>query len=66
MALGKYIREFGVKLSLAYDKGSFETANKAVGNMAGLLKEVGFGAAAAAGTIFGFAEAAAGNAKDLQ
>ena len=66
MGLGKTIREFGVKLSLAYDKGGFEQANKSISTMAGTLKEIGFGAAAAAGTIFGFAEAAASNAKDLQ
>lgn len=66
MALGKIIREFGVKLSLAYDKAGYESANKAINDMAGTLKEIGFGAAAAAGTIFGFAEATAGNAKDLE
>ena len=66
MALGKIIREFGVKLSLAYDKGGFEQANSAVDKMSSTLKEIGFGAAAAAATIFGFAEATAGNAKDLE
>lgn len=66
MALGKTIREFGVKLSLAYDKAGYEGANRAIESMAKTIKEVGFGAAAAAGTIFGFAEAAASNAKDLE
>ena len=41
MALGKIIREFGVKLSLAYDKGGFEQANSAVDKMSSTLKEIG-------------------------
>jgi hypothetical protein len=62
----KTIRELGVKLSLVWDKSQADKADNAIRGLANAMKGIGAQAAAAAGTMFAFAEATAANAQDLK
>lgn len=61
----KTIRELGVKLSLLWDKKAAQEADTAIGKLATGMKGIGAQAAAAAATMFGFAEATASNGQEL-
>ena len=62
----KVIRELGVKLSLVYDKSAMTQAQTAVEKISSNMKSLGMGIGAAAGTMFGFTEATASNARELK
>lgn len=66
MPLGETLREFGVKISLAFDKKKVDEAKAKIDSLSSQLQHFSFGVAAAAAAIFEFANLSSSNSRDLQ
>lgn len=66
MGLGAVLREFGVKLTLDFDKKKVEEAKRNVAEVGAAMRSVGLEIAAAATTLFGFAAVTSHNSRELQ
>lgn len=66
MALGKIIREFGVKLSLVFDEKKIEKANKSMEEMGRGLKEIGLHVAEASAALFELANISGEHSRHLE
>lgn len=66
MGLGAVLREFGVKLTLDFDKKKVEEAKRNVEEVGAAMRTVGLQIAAAATTLFGFAAVTSHNSRELQ
>src|SRR5271170_2326609 len=66
MALGKTIREFGVKVSLLFDKSKVEDSKKSIEGVANGLKNIGIQVASAATALLGIASISSQNSRELE
>lgn len=66
MALGNIIREFGVKISMAFEKEKAEKAKKSIEEVGRSLREMGLHAAEAAAAIFEIANMAGEHSRSLE
>lgn len=66
MGLGKTIREFGVKISLAFDKHKVEEAKSAIEEVGKSLKEIGLHVAEASAAMLEFANIAGEHSRALE
>ena len=66
MALGETIREFGVKVSLLFDKSKVEDSKKAIEGVADGMKSVAVQVASAAGALLGIAGISSANSRSLE
>jgi hypothetical protein len=65
VAIGKTLREFGVKLALQFDASKAKQADAQIGSMVAGMKSLAFQAAAAASSIMGVAAVTSHNARTL-
>lgn len=66
MGLGEVLREFGVKISLNFDKKKMEEIQDGVEKLGSKMRRFSFEVAGAAAAIFEFANLSSSNARDLQ
>jgi hypothetical protein len=66
MALGKVIRELGVKISLAFDKGKVDQAKKSIDEVGIGLKDMAKQVAAASSALLGIAAISSNNSRKLE
>lgn len=66
MALGNVLKEFGVKLTLAFDKKKAADAQRAIAGLAKDMKSLALEVSGASATLLGFAAIASANGRELQ